>query len=60
MHDILINGARNMGIEMTRQQADMFCRYHEMLTEVNKSMNLTRVSDDPLEAVDRSAEEKGE
>jgi len=54
MHDILINGARNMGIEMTRQQADMFCRYHEMLTEVNKSMNLTRVSDDPLEAVDRN------
>lgn len=54
MRDILIENARRMGIEMTPEQAGKFCRYHELLTEVNKTMNLTRVPDDPAEAVDRN------
>ena len=54
MREILIENARRMGIEITSGQADMFCRYHEMLTEANRSMNLTRVPDDPAEAVDRN------
>ena len=54
MREILIENARKMGIEITAEQADKFCRYHEMLTEANKTMNLTRVPDDPAEAVDRN------
>ena len=54
MREILIENARRMGIEMTSEQADKFCRYHDMLTEANKTMNLTRVSDDPAESVDRN------
>ena len=54
MREILIENARKMGIEITAEQADKFCRYHEMLTEANKTMNLTRVPDDPTEAVDRN------
>ena len=54
MREILIENARKMGIEITSEQADKFCRYHELLTEANKTMNLTRVPDDPAEAVDRN------
>ena len=54
MREILMENALRMGIEMTSEQADKFCRYHDMLTEANKTMNLTRVPDDPAEAVDRN------
>lgn len=54
MRDILIDNARLMGIEMSIEQADKFCEYHRMLTEANKTMNLTRVPDDIEEAVARN------
>lgn len=50
----LTDGARNMGIEMSAAQAEMFREYHGMLTEANAKMNLTRVPDDIAEAVDRN------
>jgi 16S rRNA (guanine527-N7)-methyltransferase len=50
----LTNGARAMGIEMSAAQAEMFREYHEMLVDANARMNLTRVSDDIAEAVDRN------
>ena len=42
------------GIPLTDGQAAQFERYHEMLIEANARMNLTRVPDDALEAVDRN------
>ena len=42
------------GIPLTDGQAAQFERYHAMLTEANARMNLTRVPDDALEAVDRN------
>lgn len=54
MRTRLIESARKMGIEMSDKQADMFCEYHRLLIEANRSMNLTRVPDDTDEAVDRN------
>lgn len=42
------------GIPLTDGQTAQFERYHAMLTEANGKMNLTRVPDDALEAVDRN------
>lgn len=42
------------GVPLTRRQAAQFERYHAMLVEANARMNLTRVPDDALEAVDRN------
>ena len=42
------------GIPLTDAQAAQFERYHAMLAETNARMNLTRVPDDALEAVDRN------
>ena len=50
----LIEGAAAMGIAMTERQAEQFDAYHEMLVEANARMNLTRVPEDPAEAVDRN------
>ncbi|MBQ2956873.1 MAG: 16S rRNA (guanine(527)-N(7))-methyltransferase RsmG [Clostridia bacterium] len=54
MKELIIKGAQTMGIELHDAAPDQLIRYHEILTEVNKVMNLTRVSDDPQEAVDRN------
>jgi len=43
-----------MGIPMSDAQAGQFNTYHEMLVEANARMNLTRVPEDPAEAVDRN------
>ena len=51
---LLIEGANAMGIPMTPAQAAQFERYHALLVEANARMNLTRVPDDPREAVDRN------
>ena len=51
---ILLDGAKAMGIAMTRAQAAQFGRYHEMLTAANARMNLTRVPDDLAEAAWRN------
>lgn len=50
----LLARASAMGIPMTPAQAEQFERYHAMLTEANARMNLTRVPDDALEAIDRN------
>ena len=39
---------------MTERQAEQFEAYHNMLVAANARMNLTRVPDDPREAVDRN------
>ena len=54
MKDLIASGARAMGIALPDGAADRFARYHDMLIEANKTMNLTRVPDDPAEAVDRN------
>lgn len=43
-----------MGIPMSQGQVEQFKAYHEMLVEANARMNLTRVPEDPAEAVDRN------
>ena len=51
---LLLDRAAAMGIPMTDGQAEQFDIYHNMLVETNARMNLTRVPDDPAEAVDRN------
>ena len=43
-----------MGIPVTERQAEQFEAYHNMLVTANARMNLTRVPEDPREAVDRN------
>ena len=54
LKDILLTGARAMGIAMTPEQAERFERYHALLAAANARMNLTRVADDLREAADRN------
>ena len=54
MEKYLINTAALMGISMTREQAEKFRLYHDMLCRSNREMNLTRVSDDARESCDRN------
>ena len=54
IQSLLIERAAAMGVPMTAEQADKFDRYHQMLAAANAKMNLTRVPDDPREAVDRN------
>lgn len=50
----LLAHARAMGLGLTDRQAAQFERYHALLTEANGRMNLTRVPEDPAEAIDRN------
>ncbi len=54
MEKYLINTAALMGISMTREQAEKFRLYHDMLCRSNREMNLTRVRDDARESCDRN------
>ena len=54
LKELLLSGAQAMCIDMTPAQASQFARYHELLTAANARMNLTRVPEDPREAVDRN------
>lgn len=54
MIELIQNKAREFGIDMKCEQAEKFAAYHEMLVERNKVMNLTAVSDDVEEAIDRN------
>lgn len=54
MIDVLMRRAAAIGIEMDRKKAEMFRLYHEILTERNRQLNLTRVPDDIEEAIDRN------
>ena len=51
---ILREHAKALGLNLTDPQAARFERYHALLTEANARMNLTRVPDDPAEAIDRN------
>jgi 16S rRNA (guanine527-N7)-methyltransferase len=50
----LLAHARAMGLGLTDRQAAQFERSHALLTEANGRMNLTRVPEDPAEAIDRN------
>ena len=54
LKSLIKNGAAAMGIPMTERQAEQFEAYHDMLVAANARMNLTRVPEDPREAVDRN------
>ena len=54
MIDLMMRRANEAGIALTREQAEKFVIYHEMLVEANAKFNLTRVSDDFAEAADRN------
>ena len=50
----MARGAAEMGLTLDAAACEKFARYHQMLTEANAQFNLTRVPDDPREAVDRN------
>lgn len=54
MMDLLLTRAAAAGIPLTRAQAQQLCAYHALLTGANARFNLTRVGDDPAEAIDRN------
>ena len=54
MRELIRAGAAAMGIALPDDAPDKLVIYHEMLVETNRVMNLTRVPDDPAEAVDRN------
>lgn len=43
---MILEGAREMGIELTEEQADAFARYKDLLLEWNEKMNLTAIVDE--------------
>lgn len=54
MIDLMLRRAAAARIPLTAQQAAKFETYHRMLIEANARFNLTRVPDDPAEAIDRN------
>ena len=52
---IFIERAGKVGIEISMEAAEKFAAYRQMVVEANRTMNLTRISEDPEEAVDRDA-----
>lgn len=43
--ELLINGIKELGLEITEIQIQQFLKYYEMLVETNKVMNLTGIVD---------------
>lgn len=43
--ELLIQGMKELGLEITKYQQEQFIRYYEMLIEKNKVMNLTAITD---------------
>lgn len=43
--ELLSNGCRGLGLELTEKQMDRFYRYYELLIEKNKVMNLTAITE---------------
>jgi 16S rRNA (guanine527-N7)-methyltransferase len=52
---ILTQRAKQVGIQISPEAAEKFAAYRALLMEANQVMNLTRISQDPEEAVDRDA-----
>lgn len=46
MKDLLIDGAKQLGIELSDRQVEQFMRYKELLQEWNEKMNLTAITED--------------
>lgn len=46
MRDLLIDGARQLGIELSETQVNQFMKYKELLQEWNEKMNLTAITED--------------
>lgn len=54
MKNMILEGAQKMGICLPERAPEQLVQYHEMLTEANRVMNLTRVPEDAQESVDRN------
>ena len=54
MRKLLQTRLEAAGIAATAEQLDKLCAFHALLTQANARMNLTRVPDDPAEAIDRN------
>ncbi len=52
---ILLERAEKIGVVVSPEAAEKFARYRAMVIEANRTMNLTRVSEEAEEAVDRDA-----
>lgn len=52
--DKLMDRARAMGMDLSRDSAQKMETYHRMLIHANSTMNLTRVPEDEDEAIDRN------
>jgi 16S rRNA (guanine527-N7)-methyltransferase len=52
---ILVERAAAAGIALSAEAAQKFAAYRALVAEANRTMNLTRISEDPTEAVDRDA-----
>ena len=46
MRDLLVNGAKELGIDLSEQQVEQFIRYKTLLQEWNERMNLTAITED--------------
>jgi len=54
MRKLMLERAQAAGLALTEDQAAQFETYHNMLIAANAQFNLTRVSEDVIEAVDRN------
>jgi len=52
---VLMERAARIGLTIPPEAAEKFAAYRALLVEANRTMNLTRISEDPEEAVDRDA-----
>ena len=46
MRELLINGAKELGIELSDKQVEQFMKYKSLLQEWNEKMNLTAITED--------------
>ncbi len=48
MRELLANGAKELGIELSEEQIEQFMTYKKLLQEWNQKMNLTAITEDHL------------
>ena len=46
MRDLLVNGSKQLGIDLSTKQVEQFMKYKELLQEWNQKMNLTAITED--------------
>ena len=54
MYKMMLERAKAAGLSLSENQAKQFETYHSMLIDANAKFNLTRVSEDIAEAIDRN------